>query len=586
MHSFLPPHTRALIREVVSTGVFGMSVAVLAGSPVAVSAPLQSRLPPSGAHWPTDPKECSALQQEWSAYFAEYQRLHQDCLDSHGEKRPTPHANVCSVGSCQGLHDYLYGSYGDHLKARQQAQVDSCHAAVAEHRKQLAAERTAEDEKKRESQRQESAVAPVRERDSEREGDSERDRQALDRATESSRLAHEALVERTEDRRRERTQLAAARAAANDQYQAETRGLLSRLGATVSQAFRGVPNADPSMTVGGTSLQDLDLSSLSGALPTIRNDAITALDSVAQLLAPFAATPLSFSNWILTENLETLDQLSRVLAHLDTATPADVDRIWNDYQTRVWSPEEWLKKLAVETTVNAFEQYGLGRLESPTGGHRSATVQSSSESASGPPSRFALPPTTGLSNLYPAPVGPASVASEVSDQPRWWVKRATRTSGPDLERDAEGIPLLRDSSGRVFGYDRSRHRVDYNRDELEQLVASGELQVFKSSATESEWTQHNVLFLPVAPPPPAATPVRPGYSSVFGGDASLDVFPYSAIESGFGEALSRLADNHSRLDEKKTDAPDGSRPNRIAEWFRTVTREIDAQLGVANDSLP
>lgn len=170
-----------------------------------------------------------------------------------------------------------------------------------------------------------------------------------------------------------------------------------------------------------------------------------------------ASIPFALLSPIFEANTLVLDDLSNVLNNFENAHSSDVERIWGNYQARVLDPEQWLKRIAVETAVGVVAHEVSERVVMPV---LNPTVTDAQ-------------PTTFF----------------------WWSER-TRLSGDHLRRDASGVPLLRDSSGSLHAYNPATNAVRYSRGEAEALVASGHYTPIRDQRTVSQWERNSVTFLP------------------------------------------------------------------------------------------
>ena len=182
-----------------------------------------------------------------------------------------------------------------------------------------------------------------------------------------------------------------------------------------------------------------------------------AFNTLVDVGAGPAAIPFALLAPILEANMSALDDVSKVLDNFENAHSGDVDRIWRDYQARVLDPEQWLKRIALEAVVGVAAREVSERIVMP-----------------------ALNP---------------SFSDAQSVTFFWWSER-TRLAGDRLRRDANGVPLLRDSSGSLHAYNPATNSAGYSRVEAEDLVASGYFVPIRDQRTVSEWNRNSVTFMP------------------------------------------------------------------------------------------
>lgn len=562
-------------------------------------------LSPRTPLWPTDRAECQALQKAWTEYDNVKTQVHNECLAepraAHSSGSPAGDSvNGCIYAACQPYHGPSGGA----------EDISDCFAAVSKveerNRKEALTKQREEQERKLKQQRtnadSDSPPTPARPKEDAtrsssvktpkrsepsnsadswavhqqklaeddrkwRQEQAERQAKADSRAIEFAKTASKderaALNTRTAEREAESERVEAQLAAAGGRLLTETQSILERANNAVARlgdAFSSplATQIDPVTTgsAGVSSASDFDFSTLnSRSSPAgVNTGILDTIGAVAQVRAPFSSIPFSFVTWIGGENLRTLDQLSRVISNFDTATAANVERVWQTYHQRVWAPEQWLAKLAVETSLGVAQHYAVEPLTNAA-------------------TEAMMTPVRGM--VAPARAQP--IVFKPADEPGWWTGGAIQKVGPDLERDVNGIPLLRKSNGEIYGFDRTTRQVAYSRLELEQLVASGDYAVFRTKTTGWQWTNNHVMFLPAGPLGPGGRylepKLRPSESAVFvpSGPAAmshqdqlLESYVFSPVETGIAEALGYLA-------EKAMESQFDSGYGALAHWLRSVS---------------
>ena len=317
---------------------------------------LSAQYMPVGTIAATDPAECSALSNDWSAYQSGLTKEHEDCLNANkanNSNQASTSQSVCSRTACQSLHDRLFNS---NLDAIRQQQLDECHASVQAYQQRKQQERQQAEERAAQAKRD--AESSDNNQASQKQDSSSKDdkKSAFERDVEAYNKETERLAELTAERNAQAHQLDRATAKANKKLSAEAektastnKDVLTRLAELgdslghskdLGSGKAGTDQAPAFDFAGGDATLDKTLAAAGLVVP------------------PFASIPFSMVSNAFRAELGLMNQVAAAVRDFDHLDPSFANRNFAaEFGQQVFSPSEFLRTVATHTASGLVDEY-------------------------------------------------------------------------------------------------------------------------------------------------------------------------------------------------------------------------------------